>query len=149
MVVTLDPETIHARRKQIANERARLEQQLGSLQQEDGELEATLRVIERYAANSHGGEVRDEPAEEDDSGEWTPRPSGIPTNFEMVEAILAAAEKEGRDGLAASELVAEIRSSYWPGLASKQVMPSIYQYAKNGRLKKSAAGKFRRVNRSL
>ena len=38
-----------------------------------------------------------------------PRPSGCPTNFEMVDMILASAEKEGKDGVYhLPELISEI-----------------------------------------
>jgi hypothetical protein len=65
----------------------------------------------------------------------------------MVELVLLDAEKEGRDGLTANEIVEQIRRRYWPGLIGKQILPSVYQFAKRGRLRKTASGKFKRIKK--
>ncbi len=75
------------------------------------------------------------------------RPSGAPTNFEMVDMILASAEKEGKDGLTVTEIISEMRRRYWPGLKDVQVSAPIYAFARNGRFKKTSAGKFKRIKR--
>jgi hypothetical protein len=77
-----------------------------------------------------------------------PRPPGRPTNFEMAEAALSNAEKDGKDGLTANELVDAIRALYWPGLVGTQILPSLYAFAKNGRLRKTSGGKFKRIRRN-
>ena len=75
------------------------------------------------------------------------RPSGAPTNFEMVDMILASAEKEGKDGLTVTEIISEMRRRYWPGLKDVQVSAPIYAFARNGRFEKTSAGKFKRIKR--
>lgn len=65
----------------------------------------------------------------------------------MVEFVLSSAEKEGRE-LTASEIVNEIRARYWPGLIGEQILPSIYGFAKQGRVRKTPTGKFKRIKRN-
>jgi hypothetical protein len=77
-----------------------------------------------------------------------PRPTGAPTTFEMTEAVLEAAEKEGKDGLGSKELVDGIRIKFWPGLVTHQVLPTIYGFVKNERLHKTAGGKFKRIKKA-
>ena len=77
------------------------------------------------------------------------RPKGTPTNFEMADFVLVDAEKQGNDaGLTGNELVQAIAARYWPGLIGPQILPSIYQFAKIGRLKLSG-GKFKRVHKKM
>ena len=69
------------------------------------------------------------------------RPSGCPTNFEMVDMILSSAEKEGKDGLPIAEIIAEMLSRYWPGLKDVQVSaPICMGLARRGRFKKTGSG---------
>lgn len=144
-MVTVDPISLAARRKEIA-------EQIARLKQEGDELDIALRVLERYgAASSKGTEYRASAAEVEATAaavNGAPRPSGTPTNFEMLQFVLASAEKEGRDGLTANEVVEAIRERYWPGLTSHQILPSIYGFKKAGRVKKTAAGKFKRIKKS-
>jgi hypothetical protein len=126
--------TIDAREKEIAD-------QMAALQKELEELATAKRVLLRLS-----GHAGDQPVSKASKGK--PRPSDIPTNFEMVEFILGSAEKDGKDGLAASELVDSIRARYWPGLSGEQILPSIYAFAKNGRLRKTPGGKFKRIKRN-
>lgn len=72
-----------------------------------------------------------------------PRPVGAPTTFEMVENVLEAAEKAGKDGLTGKELVDGIREKYWPGLQARQILPIIYGFVPE-RLHKTPGGKFKR-----
>ena len=74
-----------------------------------------------------------------------PRPKGTPTTFEMVQSVLETAEAMGRDGLGISEVIAEIRKNWWPGLTNAQLAPLVYQFASNGRIHKTKAGKFKRL----
>jgi hypothetical protein len=117
-------------------------QQIAALQKEADELEIAKRVFQRFAG---GGAVA---ATDDVSSKPKPRPVGIPTNFDMVELVLSSAEKEGKDGLTAAEVVQAIAARYWPGLVGEQILPSIYGFAKNGRLKKLASGKFKRIKKN-
>ena len=50
--------------------------------------------------------------------------------------------------LGASEVVEAIRQRYWPGLTGPQILPSIYRFAKEKRVKKTADGKFKRIKKS-
>jgi hypothetical protein len=116
--------------------------ELDRLQKEADELAIAKRVLERLEQQpfAAGPVDKEEP-------EGKPRPKGTPTNFEMAEFVLANAEKEGKDGLTASELVQAIAARYWPGLVGHQVLPSIYKFAKEGRLHKTPGGKFKRNKR--
>ncbi|WP_333825745.1 hypothetical protein [Pinisolibacter sp.] len=71
------------------------------------------------------------------------RPEGTPSNFEMAKMVLISAERDGKAGLTAAELVSEIGRRYWPGLQPQQILPMMYQYAKHGRLNKGDDGLFR------
>jgi hypothetical protein len=127
--MNLDIQQIDRRLKEISDETARL-------QKEAEELLIAKRVFEKYSDKPSNGQA------EPTGG--SPRPKGTPTNFEMAEFVLAAAEKEGKDGLAANELVEAIAARYWPGLVGPQILPSIYNFAKIGRLRKTGGGKFKR-----
>jgi hypothetical protein len=52
----------------------------------------------------------------------------------MVEMILTSAGKEGKDKITTRELMDQIRANYWPGVRNSQILPSIFGYAKKGRL---------------
>jgi hypothetical protein len=121
-------------------------EEVGRLQKEAEELAIAKRVFERFSnqkPNEDGAKTVDKP-------EGKPRPKGTPTNFEMAEFILADAEKEGNHGgLNANELVQGISARYWPGLVGPQILPSIYAFAKEGRLQKTLGGKFKRVHKKI
>ncbi len=137
MPVLIETERLEARQREISQEIARL-------QEEANELAIALRVIAKLdlptqapsdAASFEGSVTKLGP----------PRPSGCPTNFEMVDMILASAEKEGKDGLTISELISEMRARYWPGLKDVQVSAPIYSFVRQDRLRKTPGGKFKRI----
>ncbi|MEH2470569.1 hypothetical protein V1281_000189 [Nitrobacteraceae bacterium AZCC 2161] len=126
---------------------ARLEeinQQMALLQKEADELLTAKRVLERF---SNGANVS-ATASAAQPNKGQPRPDGTPTNFEMVEAVLQAAERDGKDGLTAADIVKAIEARFWPGLVGDQILPSIYGFAKNDRLKKTQSGKIKRVKKT-
>ena len=123
-------QSIEERRQKIAKE-------LVLLQEEDSELEVALRVLQRFSPEARQSESKPKLGPS--------RPEGAPTTFEMTTMVLASAEKEGRDGLTGSEIVKAIGGRYWPGVTGPQVLPSIYGFAKVGRLHKTASGKFKRI----
>jgi hypothetical protein len=127
-----DLQAIQAREREIDAEMA-------SLQQEREELAIAKRVMARLRGKSPGLSA---------NGKSSPRPAGAPTNAEMVELVLADAEKEGKDGLTASELLQAISARYWPGLTGPQILPNIYGMAKRGRFRKTPSGKFKRNKES-
>ncbi|ADP72472.1 hypothetical protein Rvan_3279 [Rhodomicrobium vannielii ATCC 17100] len=96
-------------------------------------MEAVLGLLEDQGSNQSDTQTKLGP----------PRPSGAPTNFEMARLVLLSAQKEGKAGLTAAELVDEIGRRYWPGVQAPQIMPTMYQLAKNGRLIKGDDGVFR------
>jgi hypothetical protein len=132
-----DIQAIDARQKAISG-------QIADLQKEMEELTIAKRVLLRLETPVDKI-VRELVVEPGRAGK--PRPSGTPTNFEMMDHVLADAERNGKDGLLVGEIVDAIRARYWPGLVSEQITPSIYQFASQGRFKKSANGKFRRVKK--
>lgn len=143
MAPTNQLERIAARRQEIAKETSRL-------QEEDNELAIAEKVIRRLDGDSKPPPENEpkRPPQTDESKLGPTRPSGTPTNFDMVDMILASAEKEGKDGLTAGEIIEAIRSRYWPGLIDMQVSSAIYQFAKKGRFKKTASGKFKRIKKN-
>jgi hypothetical protein len=132
-MTNFDHTKIEARRREIAAEIIRL-------QKEDEELEIGLKVVQRFSASNGIGVLH----ASGKSKLGPVRPNGIPTNFEMVDLILLGAEKEGRDGLTVKEIVEEISVRYWPGVEGQQIMPSIYQFAKDNRFRKTPSGKLKR-----
>jgi hypothetical protein len=132
--MTPDIQKIDARLRQI-------EEEVSRLQREAEELAIAKRVFDKYSDKlpNGSGSKTGEP-------EGRPRPKGAPSNFEMAELVLADAEKHGKDGLTASEIVQAIAARYWPGLIGPQILPSIYKLAKDRRLGKTHDGKkFKRI----
>jgi hypothetical protein len=121
-------EKIDAREKEIAKEMAALKRELDEL--------GIARIV--YGRLNPGL-----PPEKPKNPNLVPRPAGVPTTFEMVENVLEAAEKAGKDGLTSKELLEGIRSKYWPGLVSQQILPIIYGFVPD-RLHKTPGGKFKR-----
>jgi hypothetical protein len=117
--MNLDIDQIRARYKRIKDE-------ITKLQTELDELDVALRVLSRFQEKPP-----DKPAS---SEELPPRPPGTPSTFEMVNMILASAEKEGKEALTSRELMDQIRANYWPGVKNKQILPSIFGFAKKGRV---------------
>ena len=104
------------------------------LDDEERKLDIALEVIREYS-----GEPNDHPEE---AIKGKPRPEGVPTTWEMVEAVLKPVDMQG--GLTGAQIVAEIESKYWPGLVGAQILPVVYGYlkGKNPRLTKTESGKF-------
>ena len=121
-------EKIEAREREIAKE-------LASLKRELEELGIARAVFGRLNPKA--------PDKPKINPLMAPRPEGTPTTFEMVENVLEAAEKVGKDGMTGKELVDEIRDAYWPGLQSRQILPIIYGFVPD-RLHKTPGGKFKR-----
>ena len=116
-----DIEAIKSRQREVRAE-------IDRLQKEADELDITLRVLSRFSpADSESGTKL-----------GPPRPEGIPTLFKMVETVLA----EAAGGLTGRQIVEVIGERYWPDVRGKQILPSIYGFSKQGRLKKTDAGQF-------
>jgi hypothetical protein len=130
---------IEERRGEIAKEIARLQEELN-------EMEIALRVINRVPTDSHKPrKIETQEAPADGVPKLGPlRPSGCPSNYEMMELILASAEKEGKDGLTASEIISEMRKRYWPGLKDAQVSAPIYAFVRKGRFRRLEKGRISR-----
>lgn len=132
-------DSIDQRLRAIADEIARL-------QAEADELEVTKRVLARMGITAKTSNSSVEPKAA--AGGGAPRPDGIPSNFDMVDFVLSDAEKQGKDGLTAGEIVKAISVRYWPGLVAEQIRPNIYTFAKNGRIAKLDNGKFKRISKN-
>jgi hypothetical protein len=133
----LDSQAIETRLREIR-------EKISALQVEADELEVALRVFERFSPS--------EPSSKKLNGDkpklGPARPRGIPTNFEMTEMILKASEREGKNGLTAAEIVEQIRTRYWPGIMGAQILPVIYHFVKQGRIRKTAGGKFKSIHKN-
>ncbi len=142
MPIFVPIEKIEARQREITKEIARL-------QEESNELTITIKVMKFFFDSPVGAEEKatGPPEETETTKLGPPRPSGCPTNFQMVDMILASAEKEGKDGLTISEIISEMRTRYWPGLKDVQVSAPIYAFVRQGRFKKKG-GKFKRIKKT-
>jgi hypothetical protein len=136
--MNLDIENLRARQK-------RLNEEIAQRQKELEEIEIALRVFDKYADKA--------PDKGKAKGKATkpglpPRPKGTPSTFDMVNLILASAEKGGKGPLTSRELMDEIRANYWPGVQNKQILPSIFGFAKAKRLIRDG-DKWRRNHEAL
>ena len=113
----------------------KIQEQMATLEKEAAELRTALDVLQRLSPDAKS--TRSVAA-------GAPRPEGIPTTFEMIEFVLRDAEEHGSSGLTAREIVDAIDRRYWPGVADKQIQPSLYRFAKIKRLKKRG-NKFQRI----
>jgi hypothetical protein len=119
---------------------------MAALQKEAEELAVARRVLVRFGLNGAGKPPN---PVNDDGGKLGPkRPDGAPSTFAMAEGVLADAEVAGKDGLTGKEMVDAIREKYWPGLQSAQVQPIIYGFVRNGRMRKTPGGKFKRLKKA-
>ncbi len=124
--------------QKIEARQAEIKAQMDVLQAEHDENETALRVIARFSdANGAGKNV---------STTGTPRPDGLPTIFEMVVAVLDDAAETSGHGLTGREIVDAIGVRFWPGIASTQILPSVYRFAKTKRLRKTKGGKFSTID---
>lgn len=123
-------EAMIARQQEIVNEIERLTK-------ESDELGVALRVIRRFKTSCDSAESKLGP----------PRPEGTPTVFEMAEAVIKASEERRGKGLLGREIVDEIGKEYWPGVKGPQILPSVYQFAKKGRLVKNTNKRFHTVKK--
>jgi hypothetical protein len=130
-----DLDKITEREKQIAK-------LISDLQQEAEELSVARKVLARFSPTPRIMPIFDAPKL------GPKRPEGAPTTFDMTEGVLADAENAGKDGLTGKELVAAIRDKYWPGLQSGQVLPIIYGFVRDQRLRKTPGGKFKRLKKA-
>jgi hypothetical protein len=137
-----DPAKITVRRQEIGAEFARLDDQWARLVTEDEELEIAQRVVQRLDS---GSSPIHEESEKGMKGRWAPRPKGTPSIFNMTNIVLSDAESEGRHTLSPTELVEEIRHRFWPGLSGKQILPSVYHFARIGRLQRTPDGNIARI----
>jgi hypothetical protein len=129
---------------QIAAREKEIAEQIERLTNEANELAIARRVFEKYSGEPtpHALLINGKKIELKGG---QPRPAGAPTTFEMAELALQAAEADGKDGLTAKELLDAIRTKFWPGVVSLQIMPSIYGFVKDKRLRKTDGGKFKRI----
>jgi len=117
---------------------------ISALQAEADELTVALRVFEKYSAP---GTLKKK-VDIANPKMGPARPTGIPTNFEMTDMVIKSAERDGKNGLTANEIVEQIGKRYWPGVVGAQILPMIYKFAKDGRIRKTASGKFKSVHRN-
>lgn len=132
---------LHDRLAKIAEERA-------SLDREEQEINEAIKIISRYAS---GGVVAEEASSitpQRDNKLGPARPKGIPTLYQMAYEVIRDAEQRGKPGLTGAAIVEAIGEQYWPGVTGPQILPSIYGFAKSGRLRKSDNGLFQTVRKN-
>jgi hypothetical protein len=121
MSILIDPTQLSARRKRVMDD-------IAKLQKEADEIDMLLRLAGRYSGKppeKGKPKAKGKPAK-------VPRPPGTPSTLEMVEMILAGAEKDGRGPLTSREIMDDIRAKYWPGVQNGQILPSIFGYRDKG-----------------
>lgn len=118
----------------IQDRQREIQDEITRLQQEADELLVGLRVIRRFSPSKG----------EPDSKLGPPRPKGTPTLFEMVETVISKVD----GGLIGREIVEEVGKNFWPGVQGPQILPSVYGFAKRGRLKKTKTGRFFTVKKN-
>ncbi|MCW5773694.1 MAG: hypothetical protein KIT16_18775 [Rhodospirillaceae bacterium] len=137
-----DTSLIAARRKEIADAKARHKEALAALDLEDAELATAERVLTRLmqeaqfremAANGHAEAADAEAALE---GGEVARPPGIPTMPEMIREALSQAQAQGYNGLKPAGLLSFVRAKYWPNAPQSSVGPTAWRMAKRGEIKK-------------
>lgn len=126
--------------QRIEIRQSEIEEKIAVLQKESDELTTTLRVIARFA---DGASAVRKPL----ASTVSPRPDGLPTTFEMVEAVLISAAESSGHGLNGREIVEAISERFWPGVATTQILPSVYRFRKSNRLRKTKAGRFSTVDK--
>lgn len=149
---------IRARRAWIAARRSQLAAEDQKLSDEDQELDGVLRVLARLQADQawsqtsesfatksadarQDKELEDTDAVEDEGSERSrsTKPEGTPSLFEMAEIILAEQEQGGRYELEGSFIMNQIKARWWPEARTNSVLPSLWRFAKQGRLVKNGS----------
>lgn len=133
MKTEFDIEAVKARKKEIMLA-------IEDLQKEAHDLDVAIAVFNRFSPV-----LAKDTSSDDDSKLGPPRPPGVPTLFEMAYTVISDAEQRGKKGLTGKEVVEHIAKQFWPGLQGPQITPSLYGFAKKGRLRKTADGLFRTV----
>ena len=135
---------------------AAIDAEMDALGRERDEIATTLKVLERYGVKvaptreegTDKGEVTRAPATEHSSAETpdgdskdqgAPRPAGIPTVFEMASMLLK--EAPGHQ-LTMDEMRKQIEDRWWAGVSRNAIAPSVYKFAKQGRLRQVDVGTF-------
>ena len=118
---TPDIEAIESRQREV-------KVGIDRLQKEADELDIALRVLSRLSPADSESVTKLGP----------PRPEGVPTIFKMVETVL----DEAVGGLTGRQIVEAVGEKYWPGVRGQQILPSVYGFSKQGRLKKTGTGQF-------
>ena len=118
----------------LTNRLADIRRQMKELSNEADDLEVALRVLQKYAPKTQSTPLG--------SRLGPPRPEGTPTLFEMTEEVIREAMSIGLPGLKGREIVKHIGTKYWPGVKPEQIMPSVYTFARQGRLNKRKDGLF-------
>ncbi|MEM9138666.1 MAG: hypothetical protein AAGB15_02460 [Pseudomonadota bacterium] len=115
-----------------------IEQQINMLEKERAEILTAKSVLKRYI-NPQSTGVKILPVKASPLNETgPPRPDGIPTLWEMVYDVL----QDNGGKASVLYITEEIARRWWPGVKHPQVGPSVYRFAKEGRLKKADAGVF-------
>ena len=107
----------------------RIDAEIEKLQLEREEIGVALRVLGRFIKAKPPPKPPHKPAARASKKTLPPRPKGIPSTFEMVEAVLTEGERTGKPALTSRELMDAIRAKYWPGVQNKQILPSIFGFA--------------------
>jgi hypothetical protein len=132
-------ELVRDRRVAIRGEREALAQALRALDEEEANLkitEETLMRLERSVGTERKGQetTRRTPSRKRVSKTGSPRPPGLPTTREMIDAVLETAERAGRRGLSGKGIVELIDSQFWPGVGFNNIIPEAARLAKRGHL---------------
>lgn len=144
-LITQRRKAIAALRAKISVGRAQLDKDEAALAQEEQELAIAERVMGRLSAATPEAMMAPSAPKQPPramKGEGVPkygtaRPDRLPKMWQMIDAVLAAAEANGQKGLRGRDLVLGIGALYWPGVGANSIVPEVARMVHRGQLGKS------------
>ena len=143
-------EQIAVRRKEIAERRTLIAEQINELKKLDcvlDEEESELAITERNVRKFVGGEIARaigeltanaiaEFAKNQGAGRGKRKPDGLPSVLSMAGTVLIERAEQGRGWLEPAEIVTEIKKRWWPEAEVEFISPQLWRAAKRGSLQK-------------
>lgn len=135
----------------IADRRREIEAQILVLQSELDDLTVAERVLNRLSEQASPidetspvtvktskpviGKIKAIKKRDRKASNGTPKPEGSPAVLEMVTMILREAMKSGANSLSGRKIVDAVNKRYWPGVGDNNILPNLYRFVKDGRMK--------------
>jgi hypothetical protein len=140
-------DVIQQRGLEIANRRAQIGKEINDLNvenlalaKEQEELAVAARVMARLLQQPERAILDQEAPQPPRQG----KPPGIPTVYDMADRILQEAEVTDGEWIEGQEIVARIRSKWWPDARTVDIVPTLWRLAQQDRLRKEGT-KYARI----